>query len=101
MGPAGAETVFAFLPPSAVEIIDTWYVTGLRATGTQDLRVDNVFVPEDMVGHAAMGPGGPVLRIMRDNVIARIPFFSLAGLGPGPPLGLGAPPPGLQGVHPP
>ena len=38
-----------------MEIIDTWYVTGLRATGTQDLRVDAVFVPEHMVGHATMG----------------------------------------------
>jgi alkylation response protein AidB-like acyl-CoA dehydrogenase len=35
IGPTGAESIFAFVPPSAVEIIDTWYVTGLRATGTQ------------------------------------------------------------------
>jgi alkylation response protein AidB-like acyl-CoA dehydrogenase len=89
MGDGGAEAVFAFLPPSAVEIIDTWYVTGLRATGTQDLRVDNVFVAEDMVGHATMGPGGPVLRTRRDTVIARIPFFTLAGLAQVPPVVLG------------
>src|ERR1051326_7677205 len=55
IGPGEAEAIFAFIPPSAVEIIDTWYVTGLRATGTQDLRVDAVFVPEHMVGHATMG----------------------------------------------
>src|SRR5918911_2839392 len=89
MGESGAEAVFAFLPPSAVEIIDTWYVTGLRATGTQDLRVDNVYVPEEMVGHATMGPIGPVLHLRRDNVIARIPFFSLAGLAQVPPVVLG------------
>jgi alkylation response protein AidB-like acyl-CoA dehydrogenase len=36
-----------------------------------------------------MGPGGPVLRTRRDNVIARIPFFSLAGLAQVPPVVLG------------
>jgi alkylation response protein AidB-like acyl-CoA dehydrogenase len=89
IGPAGAATVFAFLAPSEVEIIDTWYVTGLRATGTQDLRVDNVFVAEDMVGHGTMGPGGPVLRTMRQSVITRIPFFSIAGFAQVPPVALG------------
>jgi indole-3-acetate monooxygenase len=30
IGPAGAEAIFAFIPPSAAEIIDTWYVTSLQ-----------------------------------------------------------------------
>jgi alkylation response protein AidB-like acyl-CoA dehydrogenase len=89
IGPAGAETVFAFIPPSDAEIIDTWYVTGLRASGTQDLRVDNVFVSEDMVGHATMGPNGPVLKPVRDCVMARIPFMSIAGFAQVPPVVLG------------
>jgi alkylation response protein AidB-like acyl-CoA dehydrogenase len=89
IGPGGAETIFAFIPPSAVEIIDTWYVTGLRATGTQDLRVDDVFVPEHMVGHATMGASGPVLRMLRESVITRIPFFSIAGFAQVPPVVLG------------
>jgi len=89
IGPDGAEAIFAFIPPSAVEIIDTWYVTGLRATGTQDLRVDNVFVPEEMVGHATMGPVGPVLHLVRESVFARIPFMSIAGFAQVPPVVLG------------
>jgi len=89
IGPTGAESIFAFVPPSAVEIIDTWYVTGLRATGTQDLRVDDVFVPDAMAGRAIMGPGGPVLHTVRDNTFARIPFMSIAGLAQVPPVVLG------------
>jgi alkylation response protein AidB-like acyl-CoA dehydrogenase len=56
IGEHGPEMVFAFVRPSQVEIIDTWYVTGLRASGTQDLYVDDVFVPDDMAGSAFMGP---------------------------------------------
>jgi alkylation response protein AidB-like acyl-CoA dehydrogenase len=89
VGPAGAEAIFAFVAPSDVEIIDTWYVTGLRATGTQDLRVDDIFVAEDMVGHATMGPSGPVLRPVRETVMTRIPFMTLAGVAQVPPVALG------------
>jgi alkylation response protein AidB-like acyl-CoA dehydrogenase len=89
IGPTGAEAIFAFVPPSAVEIIDTWYVTGLRATGTQDLRIDEVFVPEEMAGRAIMGPGGPVLHMLRDNIFARIPFMCIAGFAQVPPVVLG------------
>lgn len=36
-----------FLVPRAdYEIIDTWHVVGLKATGSQDVKVTNAFVPE-------------------------------------------------------
>jgi 3-hydroxy-9,10-secoandrosta-1,3,5(10)-triene-9,17-dione monooxygenase len=36
-----------FLVPRAdVEIIDTWYTAGMRGTGSNDVRVEGVFVPE-------------------------------------------------------
>jgi alkylation response protein AidB-like acyl-CoA dehydrogenase len=81
--------VFAFVQPSHVEIIDTWYVTGLRASGTQDLYVDDLFVPDEMAGSAFMGPAGPGLRFRRDTAIGRIPFMSFAGLAQVPPVSLG------------
>jgi indole-3-acetate monooxygenase len=85
-GENGPEMVFTFMAPSDVQIIDTWYVTGLRATGTQDLYVDNLFVPAEMTGGFGL-PQGP--RPVRESVLTRIPFFTLFGLIQSPPVCLG------------
>jgi alkylation response protein AidB-like acyl-CoA dehydrogenase len=86
MGAAGPELIAAFLPPGDVEIVDTWHVTGMRGTGTQDLRVDGVFVPAEMTGAMAM-PEGP--RPVRPSTLARIPFMTLIGIAQSPPVCLG------------
>ncbi|HIG44120.1 MAG: acyl-CoA dehydrogenase family protein [bacterium] len=36
-----------FARPTDYEIQDTWYTTGLRGTGSNDYRCENVFVPEE------------------------------------------------------
>ncbi len=86
MGATGPELVMAFLPPSDVEIVDTWHVTGLRGTGSHDLRVDKVFVPARMTGSIAI-PAGP--RPVRPSTLARFPFMTLIGIAQSPPVCLG------------
>ena len=86
MGENGPELVFTFLPPSDVQIIDTWYVTGLRASGTQDLYVEDVFVPDEMTGRFSM-PAGP--WPVRESPITDIPFLTLFGVVQSPPVCLG------------
>lgn len=34
-------------PPEDYEILDTWYTTGLRGTGSNDYRTEDLFVPEE------------------------------------------------------
>ena len=43
---SGAPEVLAvFFPSEACEILDTWYVLGMRGTGSDDIAVREVFVP--------------------------------------------------------
>jgi alkylation response protein AidB-like acyl-CoA dehydrogenase len=45
MGPGGApEMLQIALRASEVTILDTWWVTGLRGTGSHDFAIDNLFV---------------------------------------------------------
>ena len=40
------EMRLCYLPSSQIRILDTWESTGLRGTGSHDVEVDDVFVPE-------------------------------------------------------
>ena len=44
---APPEYRLAVFPIGDVEILDTWHVTGLRGTGSRDMKVDDLFVPTD------------------------------------------------------
>jgi alkylation response protein AidB-like acyl-CoA dehydrogenase len=42
-----ASARWCLVPMSSVEIVDVWFVTGLRGTGSQDIRVRELFVPDN------------------------------------------------------
>jgi alkylation response protein AidB-like acyl-CoA dehydrogenase len=84
--PAGPEMVELFLHPGAAELIDNWHVSGLRGTGSYDLRADDVFVPAEFAGGFSM-PAGP--RALRESAISRIPFMTALVIAQSPPVALG------------
>jgi 3-hydroxy-9,10-secoandrosta-1,3,5(10)-triene-9,17-dione monooxygenase len=55
VGGLGPRGVLWFLVPMAdVTILDTWFVSGLRGTGSKDLVIDDVFVPAHRVAEQAL-----------------------------------------------
>lgn len=50
---AGRPPGWALVPREEFEIIDTWNVSGLRGSGSHDVRLDGVFVPEESMGAGA------------------------------------------------
>ena len=84
-GPAG---VLLFLVPRLdFAIHDTWFVSGLRGTGSKDIIIHDAFVP----GHRALSatdmqeartPG----RVLHDTANYRIPLFSAASYGLAAPM---------------
>lgn len=86
VGPSGPVMVLAFMPPHDVEILDTWHVTGLRGTGTHDLRVKEAFVPGEMTGGFAL-PAGPVA--LRPRPLTRIPIMTAFCVAQSPAVCLG------------
>jgi alkylation response protein AidB-like acyl-CoA dehydrogenase len=40
------ETLITVFPKSDAEIVDNWDTLGMRGTGSHDIRVENIFVPE-------------------------------------------------------
>jgi len=66
----GQPAVFgAFLPRSAATIPDTWHTLGMRGTGSSDVAVKDLFVPDRLTArvgpllHPAPGFEGPLFRM--------------------------------------
>lgn len=49
MTPTGPEIIYVAMPTHAIEVQDTWFVSGLCGTGSNDLSANDVFVPEQRI----------------------------------------------------
>jgi alkylation response protein AidB-like acyl-CoA dehydrogenase len=66
MTPMGPQVIYVFMPASEVEIHDTWHVSGLCGTGSNDISVKDVFVPERrtfLLGDPARRRPEPLYRL--------------------------------------
>ena len=70
------EGAFFLLPEGDYEIVDNWFVCGLAGTGSKDIVVEDVFVPEHRVLKFAETRAGtsPGAR-HHDNPIYRLPLL--------------------------
>ena len=64
-----------FYPKSIARIVDTWNVSGMRGTGSHDIEVEDLFVPEERTFSALDR------RARVTGPINRIHGFDLAGCG--------------------
>lgn len=64
-----------FFPRSDIEFHDTWHSVGMRGTGSLDIAVTDVFVPERFT----VQPG--VSKVFVDEPLAHFPNFTLLALG--------------------
>ena len=52
------DSLFAIVPLSDCKIVDSWYTTGLSGTGSNDIIVENAFVPDHRIVDMALLRGG-------------------------------------------
>jgi alkylation response protein AidB-like acyl-CoA dehydrogenase len=67
-----------FVPMSQVAILDTWDVSGLAGTGSHDVVVEQVFVPEEYT--CPFGPGVTPQSRHFQRPLYRYPFYAAGGL---------------------
>ena len=60
----------ALLPRAEFEILDTWHVSGLRGSGSHDVRATDVFVPEEHMTAVTARP------LVAPGPLFRLPIFS-------------------------
>lgn len=81
-GPNGRPvTLTCLVPAEQAEILDTWYPTGLRGTGSEDYQVEETFVPSERAFNPLTSP------IRRDGPLYAFRTMYLIN-GVGVPLGI-------------
>ena len=75
VGPSDAEILAAWIKSSDCRIIDTWDTSGLRATGSNDIEVADVFVPKHRTSSM------PLVDPVADGALFRFPLIGLFAVG--------------------
>jgi 3-hydroxy-9,10-secoandrosta-1,3,5(10)-triene-9,17-dione monooxygenase len=66
------------VPRSQYRVIDTWFAGGLRGTGSNDVEMNEVFVPEHMTLAVADTKGGPTPgSAVNPGPLYQLPVFAL------------------------
>jgi 3-hydroxy-9,10-secoandrosta-1,3,5(10)-triene-9,17-dione monooxygenase len=66
------------VPRSGYKVLDTWRAGGLRGTGSNDVEVNEVFVPEHMTLAVADTKGGPTPgSAVNPGLLFQLPVFAL------------------------
>jgi 3-hydroxy-9,10-secoandrosta-1,3,5(10)-triene-9,17-dione monooxygenase len=74
------EPRFFVVPKSDYRAIDNWHAMGLAGTGSKDVVVDNIFVPEHRTLSAADGKGGPHPGSKENpGALYKLPWYALFG----------------------
>lgn len=73
-GPMGGPDIrIMLLPAASAQIIETWNVMGLAATGSHDIELNDVFIPEEMA--LPLVPAAPNRHYT--GPLYRLPFLAL------------------------
>lgn len=81
--------VFFALPRADVEAVDTWYVAGMCATGSFDIKIDNAFVPSYRTVSMVDLTNAIATRQFHDAPLYRTPLIPILGFASALPM-LGA-----------
>src|SRR5688500_15922995 len=66
------------VPRSKYKVIDTWFAGGLRGTGSKDVEMNEVFVPDHMTLAVADTKGGPTPgSAVNPGPLYQLPVFAL------------------------
>jgi alkylation response protein AidB-like acyl-CoA dehydrogenase len=80
-GPDGSPVLMVvWFPPEEAEIIDTWHTMGMRGTGSHDISVHGIFVPNRhtwIMSPLGVDRSGP----FRSPLYTAFPWTSISGLG--------------------
>lgn len=74
-GNGGVEMAIIVVPKEQVEIVDDWNVVGLKGSGSNSVKVKNIFVPDHHVSLDRLAQEGHyIIEELQNNPLYRTPF---------------------------